>query len=393
MAPSHRLSQGVAVPSESQVQYLDGHGYHHVATLRNLAPGSDYQYHVECDGQSSEKRSFRVARQNLATASFLVIGDMGTGKDGQALATRKRLEALKSSVDLSVHVGDIGYADDTFLHSDCVAQFCYEAVYDEYMEWMESHTDTKPYMVAVGNHESECHSPNCLASSTHKEALRNFTAYNTRWSMPSPESGGALNMWYSFDYGPVHFVAINTETDFEGAPEEYYGDGGSVIGLKAGGFAPAGEYLRWLEADLAAAHANRAQRPWIVAFGHRTWIYQDNKETEKILAQTHKPLFEKYGVDLFLAGHWHAYSRHLPIEGNDATPVVVTGAAGSDEGLDGWPIASGTSDGINYYANGKVYQVGTLEVSRSKLTWKAHNSDTGEVFDTFSLQPKQTAMV
>lgn len=28
--------------------------------------------------------------------------------------------------------------------------------------------------------------------------------------MPSAESGGVMNMWYSFNYKNVHFVNINT---------------------------------------------------------------------------------------------------------------------------------------------------------------------------------------
>ena len=38
--------------------------------------------------------------------------------------------------------------------------------------------------------------------------------------MPSRESFGSKNMWYSFNYGPVHFVNINTETDFPSAPND-----------------------------------------------------------------------------------------------------------------------------------------------------------------------------
>ena len=39
--------------------------------------------------------------------------------------------------------------------------------------------------------------------------------------MPSKESGAGdvQGMWSSFDYGLVHFVLINTETDFDGSPE------------------------------------------------------------------------------------------------------------------------------------------------------------------------------
>lgn len=206
--------------------------------------------------------------------------------------------------------------------------------------------------------------------------------------MPSKESGGVLNMWYSFDYGPVHFVAANTETDFDGAMLGHYGDSGVI---PAGGFAEDGEYLRWLEADLKAAVANRAERPWIVAFGHRTWFYRDHQDRNPESTLPLRQMYEKYGIDLYLAGHVHAYSRHLPPAGSKDVPIVVTGAAGSDEGHESWGKVVGVADdGYDFYSDGKVYQVGTLEASRETLTWKAHNSETGEVFDTFTLTKQDT---
>jgi hypothetical protein len=77
--------------------------------------------------------------------------------------------------------------------------------------------------------------------------------------MPSPESNGTLNMWYSFNYGPVHFISLDTETAFPGAPEEH------AYVLPCGGF---GDMLSWLEADLQAANSNRALRPWIFVASH-----------------------------------------------------------------------------------------------------------------------------
>jgi len=389
-------SSGLKVPSETRTQYLVGHGYHHVATLTALTPGSDYGYHVDCEGQTSQTRTFHVPATDLSEASFLFVGDQGTQEAGQGTKTRTRLEALKASTDMTVHVGDIGYADDSFIHPvlfpDCVASFCYEAVFDRYMDWMESHIDDKPFMVTPGNHESECHSPNCIANRGHADALRNFSAYNTRFAMPSKESNGVMNMWYSFDYGPVHFVAANTETDFDGAVEGKFGDGGWEVGLKAGSFGQDGEYLRWLEADLIAASANRADRPWIVAYGHRPWFTRDHRSKDPEATAPLRALYEKYGVDLYLAGHVHAYSSHLPPAGSSEVPVVVTGAAGCDEGLEGWAKAEGVADdGYKYYTDGQMYQVGTLDATRESLTWKAHSSETGDVFDTFTLT-KQVAV-
>ena len=75
-------------------------------------------------------------------------------------------------------------------------------------------------LLLFSNHESECHSPACiLGIETTGKYLNNFTAYNTRWTMPSNESGGVLNMWFSWNYADVHFVSIDTSTDFPNAPE------------------------------------------------------------------------------------------------------------------------------------------------------------------------------
>jgi len=143
-------------------------------------------------------------------------------------------------------------------------------------------------------------------------------------------------MWYSYNVGPVHWVSINTETDWPGAAEEYRGDSGL---LPAGGFAPDGTYLAWLENDLKQAASQRTTRPWIIAFGHRPFPEMNNTVGE---------MFAKYGVDMYFAGHSHSYSRSGPVredqldakallskhryhyQGPSCTYIVI-GSAGCDE--------------------------------------------------------------
>ena len=48
---------------------------------------------------------------------------------------------------------------------------------------------------------------------------RNFTAFQNRFRMPGPETGGVGNFWYSFDYGLAHFISLDGETDFAYSPE------------------------------------------------------------------------------------------------------------------------------------------------------------------------------
>jgi hypothetical protein len=97
-------------------------------------------------------------------------------------------------------------------------------------------------------------------------------------------------VWYSFDVGPMHIVSLNTETDWNGAEEQGTGDS-HMNSLPAGSFGREGEYLEWLEADLAKADASRragSGRPWLVAGGHRPFDE---------IAASHGELLRKYRVD------------------------------------------------------------------------------------------------
>mmetsp|Transcript_86927 Transcript_86927/g.246322 ORF Transcript_86927/g.246322 Transcript_86927/m.246322 type:complete len:318 (-) Transcript_86927:623-1576(-) len=153
-------------------------------------------------------------------------------------------------------LGDIGYADDSFIHSGAYVQFDYEIAYNEFMEQIEPFAAIKPVMVLPGNHEAECHSPNCQLSSTKVHQLSNFSAYVHRFRMPYDESGATSNMWYSFDVPPIHFVNIDTETDYKNAPNDSY-----TPFTSNGNFANGGSWTEWLEADLDKV--DRSHTPFV----------------------------------------------------------------------------------------------------------------------------------
>ena len=300
------------------------------------------------------------------------------------------MEALKNSgaIDWVWHLGDIGYVDDAFAHHPL--GFHYEIAYNGYMQWLQNLTAAMPYMVSPGNHESECHSPGCISERSRALALSNFSAYNNRWHMPSKESGGRANsaMWHSWNYGPVHFVSINTETDWVGAEEQGTGDSHDKK-LPAGYFGADGEYLRWLEADLkkasdarARARAGQGAGAWapafIVAGGHRP--YGDIKGK-------HTLLFKKYGVDMYLAGHGHSYSRGAAVDG---TTYIMAGGAGCDEmtyvedaGVaeqmyaPGWAVPPGSEE----VTSGRV-ATGVLRANATSLHFQLIDSADGSTIDS-----------
>jgi acid phosphatase type 7 len=129
--------------------------------------------------------------------------------------------------------------------------------------------------------------------------------------MPANESGGKGNFWYSFDYGLVHFITIDTETDLpQGiqSPLEY---GGFDGGANSGPFGYPNQQMQWLEKDLA--NVDRNKTPWIVVGLHRPWyIDATTNVSGTVCTQCQKafePVMVKYGVDLYMQGHVHVSRR------------------------------------------------------------------------------------
>ena len=196
---------------------------------------------------------------------------------------------------------------------------------DEFMKQIEGVAAYLPYMTVPGNHEEKY----------------NFSNYRARFTMPGDSEG----LWYSFNVGPVHFIAIETEA--------YYFMNYGIKQLV--------KQYQWLEKDLIEANMpkNRMQRPWIVTFGHRP-MYCSNANADdctnhQSLVRVGLPflnwfgledLFFKYKVDLLLWAHEHSYERMWPMYNfkvqngsyeepykNYKAPVhIVTGSAGCKEG-------------------------------------------------------------
>lgn len=124
--------------------------------------------------------------------------------------------------------------------------------------------------------------------------------------------GRTENLFYSFNMGPVHFIGFSTEVYFFLS----YG-----LQLHIAQF-------EWLERDLIEATRPdaRAQRPWIITFGHRP-MYCSNANVDKCTLDDNRVrvglpnesqyglerLFYRYGVDVELFAHEHSYERLWPI--------------------------------------------------------------------------------
>jgi len=182
---------------------------------------------------------------------------------------------------------------------------------------MQTIIANKPMMVCQGNHDAD---PEPYG-------------YRNRFFMPSKDTSEPLrDYFYSFDVGPIHFVAYSTELWF----------------LPFNTTMNVTEQMEWLENDLMEANQphNRQQRPWIVAFGHRplycssSWPDCTDGISLTLLREL-EPLFNKYGVDMLIAGHIHSMERTYPISfdgvisGNYSKPqgTVHIGAGMAGQGF------------------------------------------------------------
>uniref|UniRef100_K3WND8 Purple acid phosphatase n=1 Tax=Globisporangium ultimum (strain ATCC 200006 / CBS 805.95 / DAOM BR144) TaxID=431595 RepID=K3WND8_GLOUD len=375
--------------------------YNYHATVRGLSASTKYFYKVGSTASpewQSDVASFVTSRAagSQDTFSLAIYGDFGAGK--HAAASNRYVNALVDKVDFIYHVGDISYADDAFLHVKEFTGFHYEETYNRWMNSLTPLMRQVPYMVVVGNHEAECHSPSCVLSSAKKDQLGNYTAFNTRFKMPSTESHGTKNMWYSFDYASAHFTTISSETDYVGAPSNAY------AGRKNGNF---GNQMAWLEADLKKADANRVAAPWLIVGMHRPLytICTSSKagaSTGEALPvqKAFEELFIKYKVDLVVSGHVHGYERQYPIahsqpvldgvSSDSATymspkaPVyIISGAPGSPEGLVRYKKNSERAWNARF--DDTYNGIGLLQVAPRTLSWSFASTDSSQTLDSFAI--------
>lgn len=131
--------------------------------------------------------------------------------------------------------------------------------------------------------------------------------YFSIFTLPTnAEAGGVASgtrEWYSFDYGPIHFVMLDGfgTRPVGGVAKKIYDD--TLNHPQA----------IWLKQDLATN-----TKEWTIAYLHFPPYTQGshNSETEGDLIavrQQLNPILERFGVDMFVTGHSHVYERSFPI--------------------------------------------------------------------------------
>jgi len=281
------------------------------ATFSTLEPTHLYCYQL-FDGPVAltELAPFTTAAAPGLTdpIRFVVVGDSGNASPAQR-AIGKRMSEV--AFDFVLFLGDIAYVDGTAKQ----LENNFFTIYRDLLRYV-------PGYPAIGNHERH---------------TRKGEPFFDAFVLPKPER------YYSFDWGDVHFAAIDTTQRDR-------------------------EQLGWLAADLAST-----KQRWKIVFGHHPMYTSGRRsasaaDTRKAFAK----IITDNKVDLVLAGHEHQYERFRVANVN----YIVSGGGGARL-MPFW----GNKGALKQAA---VHHFLSFEVTADKLDMKVIDID-GRVIDRVSL--------
>jgi hypothetical protein len=311
--PDTTCASGSAVTLE----YTTSH--QHAYTIGSLTPGSKLHYRVTAAGTSYGGSLTAAPPEDAQDLKFFAYGDTrtnGATHDVVAGAIDAAFAADSAYQSLVVSVGDL--TSDGRNETYWTDEF-FNPAYPNILS-MLSHL---PYQCAMGNHE--------------EDGLL-FVKY-----FPYAFVGGR---YWSFDYGPAHFVMVDQYTDYStGSPQ-----------------------LDWIAGDLAAS-----TKHWKFLVLHEPGWSAGSHENNPSVEAYLQPLCLEYGVSIVFGGHNHYYSR-----------AVVSGVQHITTGGGGAPLYSPNLTYPYIVAGAKANHYCAIEIREPTLVFRALKPD-GTLLDTFTL--------
>lgn len=297
-------------PAEVEAGALHGPGeYQMWARLDGLRPDTIYCYVVrDDDGELVQRTGFRTAPAADAGArsDFVAFGDSGGG-GGDQYALLEHMYSVP--YDLILHTGDLAYGSGKLQEIE-------DNVFGVYADLLRN----IPMFPAAGNHDYDTLSG---------------TPFRSVFALP----GDGGEKWYAFDWGNIHFAALDTEADYQ-------------------------VQAAWLDRDLAGTAL-----PWRIVYLHKPPYSSGTHGSDLALRAALAPILERHGVQLVLAGHDHDHERTTPQNG---VTYVVTGGGGVGTRSVGSSSFTAFSEDVIHFIYG--------EVSADELVLHAIDA-TGAEFD------------
>jgi hypothetical protein len=287
--------------------------------ITGLQPGTHYLYRV-VSGTESAGGSFNTAsEENANKLKFVVYGDTRSNPD--------KHDAVAGQVD-TLFQSDPGYQTLNLFTGDFVNAG------DTPSSW-----DKELFSPAFKNIRTE------LANIAVLPVMGNHEGSGRLFSQYFPMPFVAAHYW-SFDYGPAHFVMLDQYTD--------YGEGS--------------KQFDWLKVDLAGT-----TKLWKFVVLHEPgWSVGGGHDNNVTVQKDIQPLLKQYGVAAVFAGHNHYYARAV-VNGIEHLTVGTGGAPL-------YPVSSSYPD-IAFSYSGTGYA--RFVIMGNTLTGQFVDN-LGNVLDTFT---------
>lgn len=237
----------------------------HTVTLAHLKPDTRYVYRIGNGEQWVRDGMFKT--EGLKSEfKFLLFGDSQSANYDVWKTTFHNAYQNNRTSKFFVNVGDL--VDNGQKN-------------EEWRNWFQAvaaYSGQIPAVPVVGNHETYT-----------LEGNFSLPVYFTKqFMLPQNGPDGLKGQVYSFDYGDVHFVILDSQF---GEERQFLPDSLSL-------------QKEWLAQDLAAT-----DKLWKIVFMHRPAYHNRIKESQPDATAQFVPIFDQYGVDAVFSGHDHVNAR------------------------------------------------------------------------------------
>lgn len=283
---------------ESEREIVNNHGTFmtvHRAKITTLTPGL-YEYQCGEPGYWSDVELLEVKQYDTtSTLNLLWTTDQQGFTEEEYDAWKVCVKAIKSKpeyynaegipvFDFHLNTGDISQN----------ASNLFEWLY--YSKYAKEFCSNIPHMITCGNND--------LVDKKYGTAFNNYATFEGAPKLNDFIGGKTATVnqemvsTYSFDMGHTHFICLNSND------EQMYTD----YGIQKADFLL--KQSIFLDRDLYQVSKREVKPRWVVVFAHLSPF----TVTRAVRLQHWIPVLEHYGVDLFLCGHNHTYSRSIPIK-------------------------------------------------------------------------------